>query len=273
MAQEPVRSLSAWADLGGQVHVRWLTAAPAVCEVVLDDQRIPEDPSCLRGTTNNRDAGTGFAVNHRADFPAPRTWPLSLTVTGRTRDGVAFTSPAVQVKEPAPPRGTVARAQITGAVDAGGWSAARIPVTFGVPLPPGQLGLEAAYKDQLRARFGIEFDNLITITNMPIARFLHDLERAGRRGEYELLLLNSFNRATVEGLMCRRLVSVGWDGRLYDCDFNQMLDIELLDEVDRATIHAIDAVSDLSRRPIATANHCFGCTAGAGSSCGGALAG
>jgi radical SAM/Cys-rich protein len=138
-------------------------------------------------------------------------------------------------------------------------------------LPPEQADLQAVYKTRLREDFGIEFSSLITITNMPISRFLHDLERSGRREEYEALLLQAFNPGTVEGLMCRHLVSVDWTGRLYDCDFNQMLELPLLDAVGARTIWDVESLQELAERPIAVASHCFGCTAGAGSSCGGAL--
>ncbi|HZP43958.1 MAG TPA: arsenosugar biosynthesis radical SAM (seleno)protein ArsS [Candidatus Binatia bacterium] len=139
----------------------------------------------------------------------------------------------------------------------------------GAFLPPPQATLEARYREELRARFGIEFRRLLTITNMPIRRFADALRRAGELGAYLGLLVNHFNPATVPGLMCRSLVSIGWDGRLYDCDFNQMLELPL--GGGPRTVWEVDDVGALAERPIATAAHCFGCTAGAGSSCGGAL--
>jgi radical SAM/Cys-rich protein len=135
-------------------------------------------------------------------------------------------------------------------------------------LPPAQEELEADYKKHLKERFGIEFNRLFTITNMPIKRFTEFLIRNGQLQEYMSLLVNHFNPATVEHVMCRSLVSVGWDGRLYDCDFNQMLNIEAPGQ---KTIWDIHAFSELANRPIATGSHCFGCTAAAGSSCGGSL--
>jgi len=141
----------------------------------------------------------------------------------------------------------------------------------GPMLPPSQQGLEQAYKQQLQERFGIRFNSLITITNMPISRFRHDLVRSGRLDEYERLLEGAFNPSTVDDLMCRSLVSIGWDGLLYDCDFNQMLDMGLLPSTGLRTIWDLESFSDLAERPIATGSHCFGCTAGAGSSCGGSL--
>jgi radical SAM/Cys-rich protein len=141
---------------------------------------------------------------------------------------------------------------------------------IGATLPPPQAQLEADYRERLGQDFGIVFDRLLTITNMPIARFANQLNVAGNYSAYMGLLVNHFNPATVDALMCRDLVSVGWDGRLYDCDFNQMLEIPL--GARASTIWDIDDVAELSGARIATASHCFGCTAGAGSSCGGAIA-
>ncbi len=139
----------------------------------------------------------------------------------------------------------------------------------GAHLPPGQAGLEADYKRRLWDDHGLVFDQLLTITNMPIARFLTDLQRQDRAAAYQQLLESSFNPGTVEGLMCRHLVSVGWDGRLFDCDFNQMLELPVPGAA--RTLFELGESADWAGQPIATAAHCFGCTAGAGSSCGGAL--
>jgi len=143
----------------------------------------------------------------------------------------------------------------------------------GAFLPPRQEELEARYRGDLRGRFEIEFRRLLTITNMPIKRFAAFLAREGRFDAYMGLLVNHFNPATVPALMCRSLVSVGWDGRLYDCDFNQMLDVPLAagDEVCARTVWDLDSPAELAGRAVATGSHCFGCSAGAGSSCGGAL--
>ena len=141
---------------------------------------------------------------------------------------------------------------------------------LGPSLPPDQSQLEATYRTQLRESFGIAFNHLATITNMPIKRFAHALERDGRHAEYMGLLVNHFNPDTVPALMCRFLVSVGWDGTLYDCDFNQMLEMPF--GAGPRTVWDIDDFAELERAPIATDSHCFGCTAGSGSSCGGALA-
>jgi len=138
---------------------------------------------------------------------------------------------------------------------------------LGPSLPPDQSGLEAKYRSELREQHGIEFDHLATITNMPIKRFAHALERDGRHAEYMSLLVHHFNAKTVPALMCRFLVSVGWDGALYDCDFNQMLELPVTTRARH--VRDFDA-AELDRREIAVGRHCFGCTAGAGSSCGGA---
>jgi radical SAM/Cys-rich protein len=142
---------------------------------------------------------------------------------------------------------------------------------LGASLPGPQAALSAQYHEQLRMHFGVEFHDLLTITNMPIARFAEQLRRTGEHERYMGVLVNHFNAATVPGLMCRHLVSVGWDGRLYDCDFNQMLDLPIGAPVAR-TIWELGDVRRLADERIATGTHCFGCTAGAGSSCGGALA-
>lgn len=139
-------------------------------------------------------------------------------------------------------------------------------------LPPSQQQLEEKYKQELSSLFGIVFNNLLTITNMPIKRFAEDLHRKGHTQKYMALLVNHFNPSTVTGLMCRSVLSVGWDGRLYDCDFNQMLDMELgAEPAGLRTIWDYDSLDELIERPIATGPHCFGCTAGTGSSCSGAL--
>jgi radical SAM/Cys-rich protein len=145
---------------------------------------------------------------------------------------------------------------------------------LGASLPPPQGALEDRFRVSLRREFGIEFDRLLTVTNMPIGRFATTLMRSGAHAAYMSVLVNHFNPATLPGLMCRSLLSVGYDGRLHDCDFNQMLDVGLGASVDGgpATVWDLSDVSVLRRRRIATGAHCFGCTAGAGSSCGGALA-
>lgn len=143
----------------------------------------------------------------------------------------------------------------------------------GAVLPPDQTALEQDYKRELAARYGITFNRLYTITNMPISRFLHYLQRSGTYEGYMSSLVSAFNPATVEGLMCRTMVSVGWDGRLYDCDFNQMLETDVVQGRPQTLADLLErGMASLAGRPIVTGRHCFGCTAGAGSSCGGAVA-
>ncbi|HEX8638199.1 MAG TPA: arsenosugar biosynthesis radical SAM (seleno)protein ArsS [Pyrinomonadaceae bacterium] len=139
----------------------------------------------------------------------------------------------------------------------------------GAFLPPPQTAIEADFRRELKARYDVSFDNLFTITNMPIARYLDWLRRSGNEDAYMRKLVNAFNFSTVSGLMCRNLISVDWRGFLYDCDFNQMLELNVSGELPQ-TIFDFD-LAELSERQIATANHCFGCTAGAGSSCGGTV--
>ncbi len=139
----------------------------------------------------------------------------------------------------------------------------------GAFLPPAQPALEARYKQELAA-LGVRFDHLLTLTNMPIRRFAQALARAGQTEAYMELLVQNFNPATVAGLMCRSHLSVGWDGKLYDCDFNQMLDLAVEGAV--GTVAELGGLGVLAGRRVVTGSHCFGCTAGAGSSCSGALA-
>jgi radical SAM/Cys-rich protein len=136
-------------------------------------------------------------------------------------------------------------------------------------LSPPQSALEEDYRRELGQRFGIVFSRLLTITNMPLGRFRNELDRQDQRESYLRLLRQSFNPQTVLGLMCRHQLSVGWDGSLYDCDFNLALGLP----VDHGAPDHIKSfrLMDLKGRRIVTGEHCFGCAAGAGSSCGGAL--
>lgn len=141
---------------------------------------------------------------------------------------------------------------------------------LGATLPPAQTDLEADYKAELRQRFGIVFTRLFTITNQPIARFAEDLRAHGQWDAYLELLANSFNPATVEGLMCRSTISVGWLGEVFDCDFNQMLKMQMQNG---QPLHLWDVSPEqLENLEIQTGIHCFACTAGNGSSCTGELA-
>ena len=140
----------------------------------------------------------------------------------------------------------------------------------GAFLPGDQLELEAEFKKRLKDNFDIHFNNLFTITNIPVSRFLEYLQESGNYESYLAELVSNFNPSAAMGVMCRNTISVGWDGHLYDCDFNQMLELKVAD-------HAPQHISEyneklLNNRSIVINQHCFGCTAGAGSSCGGATA-
>ena len=141
---------------------------------------------------------------------------------------------------------------------------------LGAALPPDQAELEADYKRELFTHFGIVFNKLYTITNLPIARFASYLRNSNQLMTYMQLLSDNFNPATVAGLMCRNTISVSWTGEVYDCDFNQMLKMNWRTFGRPLQLWEIDPAS-VENREILTGNHCFGCTAGAGSSCGGAL--
>ena len=140
----------------------------------------------------------------------------------------------------------------------------------GPELPPDQVQLEADYHRELDARFGIKFNRLFTITNMPVSRYLEYLLRTGDYHTYMQKLMNAFNPAAIDGLMCRNTLSVGWDGQLFDCDFNQMLELNV-NTSKPMTIRDFD-YDALSKREIVLGQHCFGCTAGCGSGCQGAIA-
>lgn len=140
----------------------------------------------------------------------------------------------------------------------------------GAFLPPPQHALEMTYKERLGEDFGIEFNQLYTLTNLPVSRFRHYLERTGEYRDYMDLLESQFNPATVPELMCRHIISVDWMGQIYDCDFNQMLEIPAGWNKQRYLWDS--SLDELTNQGIAVDSHCFGCTAGAGSSCGGSLA-
>ena len=141
----------------------------------------------------------------------------------------------------------------------------------GAYLPGDQHGLETSYKHELHEHFGIEFHHLYCITNMPIARFADWLRRSGNLAEYMETLVHAFNPAAAAGVMCRNLISIGPDGTIFDCDFNQMLGLPVDGGAPR-NLRDFDLAA-LQRRRIVTDDHCLGCTAGAGSSCGGAVTG
>jgi radical SAM/Cys-rich protein len=139
----------------------------------------------------------------------------------------------------------------------------------GAFLPPKQQAIEAQFRRELARRHGIVFNNLYTITNMPVGRFLEFLRASGNYEGYMQRLVSAFNPVAAGGVMCRYIISVGWDGALYDCDFNQMLGLHL-GFGSPQHVRDFDAAL-LYERCIATRNHCYGCTAGPGSSCGGSI--
>ncbi|MCB9756925.1 MAG: arsenosugar biosynthesis radical SAM protein ArsS [Candidatus Omnitrophica bacterium] len=139
----------------------------------------------------------------------------------------------------------------------------------GAHLPPAQEKLQQDYKQRLSDDFGIVFNKLYTITNMPITRYAKFLKTFNQLESYCELLVNSFNPGTLDGLMCRNTLSIGWDGKLFDCDFNQMLGMGMRKDHELTVFDVTK--KDLESWQVLTANHCFGCTAGTGSSCQGTL--
>jgi radical SAM/Cys-rich protein len=142
----------------------------------------------------------------------------------------------------------------------------------GAFLPPSQADLELDYKRELKKHFGIVFNRLYALANLPIGRFASYLRHNDKLEDYMHLLINAFNPATISGLMCRNTISVGWRGEVYDCDFNQQLGMQWSGNCGSKPLFLWDIDPDsLEGRAIMTGDHCFGCTAGAGSSCGGAI--
>jgi radical SAM/Cys-rich protein len=142
---------------------------------------------------------------------------------------------------------------------------------IGPHLPPPQEKLEQDYKRILRDRFGIEFNHLYCVTNMPITRYAMHLKLRGEYNRYVELLSANFNAATLDQVMCRNLISVGWNGLVYDCDFNQMLDLAITDGAGKRLHISSLTLEQVAHRAITVGDHCYACTAGSGSSCGGAL--
>lgn len=139
----------------------------------------------------------------------------------------------------------------------------------GPSLPPDQSQLEQEYKRELKQRYSIEFDQLLAITNIPIKRYAKFLQKREKLDDYMRLLVENFNASAAQRVMCRSLVSIGWDGTIFDCDFNQMLEMPIGGQ--GQTIWTIESLDQFIDKKIAVADHCYGCTAGAGSSCGGAV--
>ncbi len=151
-------------------------------------------------------------------------------------------------------------------------SSLRLDLVFnptGPSLPPDQSKLQADYKRELAERYGIQFDRLLSITNIPIKRYARFLLKQGKLEEYMRLLADNYNGVAADHVMCRSLISIGWDGAIYDCDFNQMLGMPAGGV--SQTVWTIESFDQFKDQLIAVADHCYGCTAGAGSGCGGAI--
>ncbi|MCO8124210.1 arsenosugar biosynthesis radical SAM protein ArsS [Stieleria sp. TO1_6] len=210
-----------------------------------------------------------FLADHQVDIVASLPCYLEDNVDGQRGDGVFRQS-------------IDALRQLNDLGYAADDSALRLDLVFNPTspsLPPDQANLQADYKRELLSRYGIRFNHLLAITNIPIKRYAMYLAKRQRLEQYMKLLEDNFNCQAAENVMCRSLLSVAWDGSLYDCDFNQMIDLPVANtdamtranDQSAATVWNIDSFDAFSDRSIATADHCYGCTAGAGSSCGGAL--
>ncbi|HBV62560.1 MAG TPA: radical SAM protein [Rhodopirellula sp.] len=152
-------------------------------------------------------------------------------------------------------------------------SALKLNLVFnptGPTLPPDQTSLETDYKRELKKRYNIEFNHLLAITNIPIKRYAKFLKKRGVLADYMLMLESAFNPQAARGVMCRAMLSIGWDGQLYDCDFNQMLGMPVAGKPPH-TVWDIKTFDEFIHQRVAVADHCYGCTAGAGSSCGGSV--
>ena len=204
-----------------------------------------------------------FLAEHKVDVVASLPCYLEDNVDGQRGDGVFRQS-------------IDALRQLNSLGYATDDSALRLDLVFnptGPSLPPEQTGLEADYKRELDARYGIRFNQLLTITNIPIKRYAMYLAKKQRLEQYMHLLEANFNAQAADAVMCRSLLSIAWDGAIYDCDFNQMIEMPAAGSAagEHPTIWNIDSFNSFSGRSIATADHCYGCTAGAGSGCSGAL--
>lgn len=201
-----------------------------------------------------------FLAQHRVEVVASLPCYLEENVDGQRGDGVFQTSVAA-----------IKLLNLSGyGVEGSGLELNLMYNPIGPHLPPAQCQLEQDYKRELKQRYDIIFNNLYTLTNMPIKRFGSTLISKGEFEDYMMLLKDAYQTTNLQTVMCRSLISIDWQGYVYDCDFNQMLDLPLI-ETDKK-MHLRDVVSDkLTQREIIIADHCYGCTAGQGSSCGGAL--
>jgi len=228
-----------------------------------------------------RAAGTGAHVMHRCNLTAillPNYADIPALLASHRVEVVA-SLPYFQARETDAQRGAgvfdesiegIRRLNALGYGRGGGLELNLVANPVGTFLPGDQKALERQWKQELKRRFDLDFDHLFTITNMPISRYLEFLDERGRTIDYMTQLVNAYNPAAAASVMCRTMLSVGYDGALFDCDFNQMLEMPLTGGLPRSIF---DATADaLANRAIEVGPHCFGCTAGAGSSCGGAVA-
>ncbi|ATX82070.1 radical SAM/Cys-rich domain-containing protein [Mariprofundus ferrinatatus] len=206
----------------------------------------------------------GFLAEHKVEVVASLPCYLSDNVDAQRGKGV-FDSSIRALKR---------LNQLGYGVDGSGLTLTLVYNPQGACLPPSQAELEVAYKRELHIRYGIQFNKLFTITNMPIQRFGSTLISRGEFASYMQLLKEAYSEDNLPGVMCRNLISIDWQGYVYDCDFNQMLDLPMQQEETGNRLHLRDLMcEELSGRPVIVMDHCYGCTAGQGSSCGGALDG
>lgn len=201
-----------------------------------------------------------FLAQHKVEVVASLPCYLEENVDGQRGDGVFQTSVAA-----------IKLLNYSGyGIDGSGLELNLMYNPVGAHLPPAQDQLEKDYKIELKSRYGIVFNNLYTLTNMPIKRFGSTLISKGEFDSYMSLLKEAYQSANLETVMCRSLISVDWQGYVYDCDFNQMLDLPITHEGNKAHLRDLSS-GILNKKDIIVADHCYGCTAGQGSSCGGAL--
>lgn len=201
-----------------------------------------------------------FLAQHNVEIVASLPCYLEENVDGQRGDGVFQTSIAA-----------IKLLNISGyGIEGSGLELNLMYNPIGPHLPPAQCQLEQDYKRELKQRYGIVFNNLYTLTNMPIKRFGSTLISKGGFGSYMELLKGAYKTDNLQTVMCRSLISVDWQGDVYDCDFNQMLELPLMQQGKKMNLKDINS-EGLYQRDIMIADHCYGCTAGQGSSCGGAL--
>ena len=201
-----------------------------------------------------------FLAQHMVEVVASLPCYLEENVDGQRGDGVFQTSIAA-----------IKLLNISGyGIEGSGLELNLVYNPIGPHLPSAQAQLEQDYKRELKTRYGIVFNNLYTLTNMPIKRFGSTLISKGEFNNYMTLLKDAYQPSNLETVMCRSLISVDWQGYVYDCDFNQMLNLPLTQDGKKAHLNDLSAAR-LDKKNIVIADHCYGCTAGQGSSCGGAL--